>query len=140
MAHSFAEREVSRNAEFRTNELRWMTGLRQPADMTGKLHIHLRAHRKSRGLRQSNVAEAIGVAFNTLSGWENGARTMDLKDLEKLAEFYGVHPAALLLAPEEGPKFEVMRKASGLAEQMGPEAAADWIRMGERIAPSKPDE
>jgi hypothetical protein len=28
---------------------------------------------------------------------------MDLKDLEKLAEFYGVHPAALLLAPDEGP-------------------------------------
>lgn len=60
---------------------------------------------------------------------------MDMEDLEKLASFYGVHPAVLLLAPDEGPKFEAMRRASSLAERMGPEAAEDWLRMGKRLAP-----
>lgn len=108
--------------------------------MAGHLHIHLRAHRKARKLTQQKVADGIGVSFNTVSGWETGARTMDMEDLEKLAVFYGVHPAALLLAPEEGPKFEAMRRASSLAERMGPEAAEDWLRMGERLTPKAPSE
>lgn len=112
-----------------------MTGLEQPADMAGQLHIHLKAHRRARGLTQKAVAEGIDIAHNTVSGWESGAREMDLSDLEKLAKFYGVHPAALLLAPEEGPKFEAMRRASQIAERMGPDAAEDWLRMGERVAP-----
>lgn len=61
---------------------------------------------------------------------------MRLSDLEKLASFYGVHPAVLLLAPEDTPKFEAMRRASQLAERMGPEDAQDWLRMGERLAPT----
>lgn len=80
------------------------------------------------------------MAYNTVSGWETGSRRVKLDDLEKLAKLYGIHPAALLLAPEEGPKFEAMRRASHLAEQMGPSTAEDWLRMGERIVPKTPDE
>ena len=140
MARTFAQREVSRNAEFHDDRLRWMTGLRHAPDMAGKLHIHLRAHRRARKLTQQTVADGINVAFNTVSGWETGARNMSMEDLERLAAFYGVHPAALLLAPEEGPRFEAMRRASGLAERMGPDAAEDWLRMGERLAPKAADE
>lgn len=135
MQRTFAEREISRNAEFHDDRLRCVTGLHQPASMAGKLHIHLRAHRKARKLTQQAVADGINVAFNTVSGWETGARDVDLEDLEKLASFYGIHPATLLLAPEDGPKFEAMRRASELAERMGPDAAEDWLRMGERLAP-----
>ncbi len=81
------------------------------------------------------VAAGVGVKFNTLSGWETGARKLDLEDLQKLASFHGVHPAVLLLAPEEGPRFEAMRRASQLAERMGPDVAEDWLRMGERLVP-----
>lgn len=134
MARTFAHREVSRNAEFHDLGLRWMRGLSHPAGMANPLHIHLRAHRKLRGFSQERVADAIGVKYNTVSGWETGARTVNLADLEKLADFYGIHAAALLLAPEDGPKFEAMRRASALAERMGPDAAEDWLKMGERVA------
>lgn len=84
------------------------------------------------------VANAIGIKINTLSGWETGARAVDLNDLDKLATFYGVHPAALLLAPEEGPRFDAMRQASNMAEQMGPDAAKDWLALGQRLLPKPP--
>jgi len=108
--------------------------------MPSDLHRHLRAHRKSRNLTLEAVADLIGVRFNTISQWETGKREMDLPALAKLAAAYGVHPAALLLAPEDGPKFDAMRRASELAERMGPEAAEDWLRMGERITPDRPGE
>ncbi len=112
-----------------------MHGLGEAGDMADHLHMHLRAHRKLRNLTLEDVAAGVGVKFNTVSGWETGKRKLDIGDLEKLASFYGVHPAVLLLAPEDGPKFEAMRRASQLAERMGPEAAEDWLRMGERLAP-----
>lgn len=65
---------------------------------------------------------------------------MDLNDLEKLSKVYGVHPAALLLAPEDGPKFDAMRKAPNIAEQMGPDAAKEWLSLGERLVPKPPGE
>lgn len=75
----------------------------------------------------------IGVWFNTISQWETGTRDLDLSSLAKLASAYALHPAALLLAPEEGPKFDAMRRASELAGRMGPDAVRDWLRLGERI-------
>ncbi len=135
MARTFTQREVSRNAEIHGRGLSWMHGLSETGGMADHLHIHLRAHRKLRNLTLEAVAAGVGVKFNTVSGWETGARKLDIADLEKLATFYGVHPATLLLAPEDGPKFEAMRRASQLAERMGPEVAEDWLRMGEHLAP-----
>lgn len=140
MAKNFAQREVSRNAEFHDPGLTWMHGLEQAAEMVGTLHTHLRAHRKARKLTLEDVASQIGIKVNTLSGWETGGRGVGLDDLEKLAKVYGVHPAALLLAPEDGPRFEAMRKASSIAERLGPEAAQDWLSLGERLTPPEPSD
>jgi len=139
MRRNFAQREVSRNAEIHNRGLTWMHGLEQAAGMPIALHTHLRAHRKIRGMTLERIANAIGRKVNTLSGWETGARIMKLTDLEKLASFYGVHPAALLLAPDEGPRFEAMRQASSIAERMGPDAAQEWLALGERLTAPKPD-
>lgn len=107
----------------------------KPAGANTSFHVHLRAHRKARGLSQEQVANILGVRNNTLSGWETGARVLDLEDLEKLAKVYGVHPASLLLAPDLGPQAEAMRKASELARRMEPEAVAEWLAVGSRMAP-----
>lgn len=104
--------------------------------MTTTFHIHLRAHRKARGLTQEQVANILGVKNNTVSGWESGKRVLDLEDLEKLAKVYGVHPAALLMAPEDGPKADAMRRASDLARRMPEDASEEWLKVGERMAPS----
>ena len=103
--------------------------------MTTSYHIHLRAHRKAKGLSQEQVANILGVKNNTISGWETGARVLDLEDLEKLAAVYGVHPATLLVAPEEGPVADDMRKASEIARRLSRDAAKEWLAVGDRMVP-----
>ena len=42
------------------------------------------------GLSQESLANHLGVAANTISRWETGAYRTSVKDLEKLARFFGV--------------------------------------------------
>jgi len=65
---------------------------------------------------------------------------LDLEDLEALAKTYNVHPSALLLAPADGPRADAMRRASEVARRMEPEAAMEWLRIGERLAPKPPEQ
>jgi hypothetical protein len=61
---------------------------------------------------------------------------MDLDDLRRLAQFYQVHPAALLMTPQEAnPTIVRMQRAASLAEKMDPEAAETWLKMGEMASP-----
>ena len=107
--------------------------------MSIPLHTHLRAHRKARKLSLEHVANIIGVRQNTLSQWETGARGVDLSDLEKLAAVYDISPAALLMAPDDNPKADQMRAAADIAGRMDPDTLADWLRMGAKLAPPKPE-
>lgn len=61
---------------------------------------------------------------------------MDMEDLVKMAAFYGVAPAALLMAPQEaGPKIQRMALASQMAAEMSDEAFAAWIAAGRMMTP-----
>ena len=102
------------------------------------LHQHLRSWRKRANLTLEQVANKIGSKSNTLSGWELGDRKVDLDDLRKLADLYGVHPAALLFAPPGGPDFEARREADQLIAKMDADALAEWMAIGRRIAPKDP--
>lgn len=46
--------------------------------------------RKSKNLKQSDLAEKIGYSDKTISRWENGSTVPDIVCLCKLADFYGV--------------------------------------------------
>jgi len=46
--------------------------------------------REERGYLQRDVADKIGIAPNTLSGYERNLRNPDSETLVKLANFYGV--------------------------------------------------
>lgn len=99
------------------------------------LNVYLRAWRRSRNLTLEALAERMGSKVSTISGWETGRRSVDLDDLAKLAQAYGVHPAALLFAPEvSADKVNRMQTASSLVEQMPGEAADEWLAMGRRLA------
>jgi hypothetical protein len=63
---------------------------------------------------------------------------VDLKDLERLAQHYGVPPAALLYAPPGGKEFERMQRAAKVVHDAPADAADDWLRMGERLIPEPP--
>lgn len=110
------------------------------SDASKVMQANLRLWRKSRKLTLSQLAEASGFAVSTLSGWENGDREVGMEDLRRLAAVYDVHPAALLLNPEEaGPIVARMIKASGLAQRMGEQAADQWLAVGETMAGKRPE-
>lgn len=46
--------------------------------------------RKSKGLTQQEVADALGVSNKTVSSWETGASCPDIGMLPAIAELFGV--------------------------------------------------
>lgn len=100
---------------------------------------HLRVWRKSRKLTLETLAEQTGYAISTLSGWEKGSREVGTEDLVRLAAVYGVHPAALLMAPKEaGPRVARMIEASGLAERLDDDKADQWLALGRTLGGDPP--
>ena len=100
------------------------------------LHYFLRAWRKSRKLTLEQLANIVGSKVSTLHGWEMGTRGVDLKDLERLAAFYGVPPAALLAAPPGSVDMERLSRAAKIVQAAPADVAEDWLRMGERLTAS----
>lgn len=58
--------------------------------------LQLSRLRKQKGLKQGELANFLGVAQSTLSGWENGKFEIDDKNKIKLADFFGVSVDYLL--------------------------------------------
>jgi transcriptional regulator with XRE-family HTH domain len=56
----------------------------------------LKELRDNRGIMQRDVAEVLGIAPNTLSGYERDLRNPDSETLIKLANYYGVSVDYLL--------------------------------------------
>lgn len=57
---------------------------------------NLKKMRKSWGVTQSEVAQAVGVKQNSYNSWENGKRKPDFNTLQKLADYFGVTTDSLL--------------------------------------------
>lgn len=145
----YAHCGISRNGEFRVPAVRSdlrasdnppMPKVANPLSAQAKLYqAHLRAWRKARKLTLEKLAEQTGYAVSTLSGWEKGNREVGTEDLVRLAAFYGVHPAALLMAPEDaGPKISRMIEASGLAERLEDDKADQWLALGRTLGGDPP--
>lgn len=95
---------------------------------------NLKLWRKARKLTLAALAEQTGNKVSTLSSWENGDRAVDLDDLRRLASFYEVHPAALLMRPEDaGPKITAMQRAATMIQSMNPGDADAWLEIGRRL-------
>ncbi|WP_201451767.1 helix-turn-helix domain-containing protein [Rhodovarius lipocyclicus] len=137
-ADDFAHSEISRKAKLRVQTLKKSCLQRNNLGMTTTLHQFLRPHREARGLTLEQVANITGLSYSYLSDFERGKKGVKLEQLEKLAAAYGVHPVALFMAPEDGPRAELIRKASEIARTKSVEAAEDWIKLGERMPSEEP--
>ncbi len=71
-----------------------------PDPIDVEVGLNLRAARKSRGLSQADVGEALGVTFQQVQKYERGANRVSASMLVKAARFLGVR-AADLLPPDE---------------------------------------
>ena len=63
--------------------------------MVNKFQDRVKKLRKEKGLKQTELAEKIGVSMYTVSLWERGERYPEMKALKKLSDFFGVTVAYL---------------------------------------------
>ena len=97
----------------------------------------LRAWRNMRGLTLEQVGNILGVGPQAVHKWETGKTPVDLKRLRQLAEIYGTTADAILFAPTEGELVERMRQAHHILTNLPPDKAADWLSVGQAMAPEK---
>jgi len=64
--------------------------------MNDKLLAILRARRSELGMKQKDVADAMGIKCNTLSNWETGRTGLDLDTYVRLCGIYGLDAAGAL--------------------------------------------
>lgn len=133
MRSNFAYSETSRKGKLRYPLVAAQNDPVAPSGMPTILHIYLRQHRKRARLSQEHIANILGIAHNTYSEKERGLKPVTLEELENLAKVYGISVAALLSAPEDGPRVEMARKAAQIALTRPIEAAAAWLASGEHI-------
>ena len=60
------------------------------------LGYRIRERRRALNLTQATLADAMGCATGTISGWENGTFKPDIDTVDKLAIFLGTTSAYLL--------------------------------------------
>lgn len=69
----------------------------------------IRALRNSKGLKQSDLADILGVRQNTLSTWENGRYEPDNEMLRKIADFFNVSVDYVIGGADVFPKLKAHR-------------------------------
>lgn len=57
--------------------------------------------REEAGLSQQQVAEKVGVHFNTIDNWEDGTTEPKASQIMKLSEVFGVSAEAVMGLPEQ---------------------------------------
>lgn len=96
-------------------------------------HQYLRAWRKYRGKTLEQISPLVGSKVNTISGWENGKRRVNLDDLSRLASIYEVTAADLLRSPEAYDRQQSYSGLAGIADQLTPDQAAHLLWLAEEM-------
>ncbi len=60
---------------------------------------NLKKYRKESNYTQRSLADSIGVAHNTISSWENGTTSIDMENLVKVCDLFGVSVSQMYGAP-----------------------------------------
>lgn len=92
--------------------------------VSGAFGARVAAQRKTLGLKQTELAERVGVASTAVSEWENDKRLPDDPNvLVRLAEALGCS-LDYLLRDQEGLQELVRRRLGDLLDEIGPREAA----------------
>ena len=61
----------------------------------------IRSLRQSRNITQTDLLDALGVSFQSVSRWERGQAYPDIELIPKIAAYFGVTTDALLVADDD---------------------------------------
>ena len=87
----------------------------KPLD-TKDIGKRVRELRKARGLDQLQAAAIIDVSRSQWSNLENGRRNLNIQQIKKIADYFGVSLATLGVVSEEIETIELLERAKALFE------------------------
>lgn len=77
--------------------------------------------RKSRNMKQDDLANTLGISRGQISNLENGRRSLNLKQLEKLCNLFKVDMSFFGVKPDTQETIELLERAKLLFESDIPE-------------------
>ncbi len=80
------------------------------------------------------VGAALGVSHSTVSRWETGAVPLTSKELESLAELYGISRRQIAHSPDAADMIAFLDRAQQVIESISPEDLERGIAIGESLA------
>lgn len=89
---------------------------RKPKGEEGQLHNRLAVLRAERGLTRNQLAEAIGVNYQTVGYLERGDYSPSLEMAFRLAEFFGLPIEAIFAREQFAPLSEQVYLETGRGE------------------------
>jgi transcriptional regulator with XRE-family HTH domain len=85
------------------------------------------------------VGAALGVSHSTVSRWETGAVPLTTKELEALAQLYGISQRQIEHSPESSYVIYFLDRAQHVIERLSAEDLERWIVIGERLSGREPE-
>ncbi len=92
-----------------------------------ELNMNIKTLRRQKGVTQEALAEAMGVSFQAVSKWEQGATSPDVSLLPQLAVYFGVSIDELFHLPVEK-ELERIENAIDAARAFSPDQLVDLER------------
>jgi transcriptional regulator with XRE-family HTH domain len=105
-----------------------------PDNPATRMHVHLRAWRKFRGMSLKQVADALQKSHTTVARWEQGTVPLTLADLERLASQYGCTPSQLASDPANAGLIARLDRTQKIVETMDEETLQHWLSIGESLS------
>lgn len=59
-------------------------------DIKMRVAENLRSFRETKGVTQKQLADHLGVRYNTISSWESGTNSIDISVLFRICDFLGI--------------------------------------------------
>lgn len=92
------------------------------------MQMNIKKWRERFGITQEALADHMKVSIPTISRWETGVSPINIKQLEKIANFFHITVLQLLSDPDDVEKYSDMFR---IAKYMDRETYNAWINVGE---------
>ncbi|MGL4686633.1 MAG: helix-turn-helix domain-containing protein [Commensalibacter sp.] len=116
------------SSNFTTDAMFYSDNIYENASGGILMQMNIKKWRERFGITQEALADHMKVSIPTISRWETGVSPINIRQLEKIANFFHITVLQLLSDPDDVEKYSDMFR---IAKNMDKETYNAWINVGE---------